>query len=64
MDDEDGFPHECQRCNASGEIGIYIGGRLIVTVKEKPGPVPDDARGWVSQTCPKCLGVGYVVGDE
>ena len=46
---------ECSRCNGSGEIGVHVSGR-----GEKPGPVPDDAKGYTSATCPNCRGMGYI----
>ena len=56
----DGFPQDCRRCNGSGEVSVSsTTGR-----NEKPGPVTDDARGVVAQTCPDCLGIGQIiVGD-
>ena len=47
----------CDRCNDSGEIGIgtsYHGG-------ERPGPVPEDARGWTPAIYPDCRAA---VADE
>ncbi len=50
----------CERCNGSGEIGVKTRG-----TREAPGPVPDDARGWVAMTCPDCRGKGvFLVDDE
>jgi DnaJ-class molecular chaperone len=49
----------CERCAGSGEIGR----RNRWGSKEAPGPVPDDARGWVAVTCPDCHGEG-VLGAE
>ena len=49
---------ECRKCNASGEISISATtGRYV-----SPGPVPDDARGVVSDCCFECRGIGYVEG--
>lgn len=47
----------CDRCNASGEIGIR-------GEKEEPGPVPDTARGWRAIECPDCRGRGVLLEDE
>jgi phage FluMu protein Com len=50
----------CTRCNGSGEIGKRTRGD-----REAPGPVPDDARGWVAITCPDCSGRGeFEIEDE
>ena len=49
----------CERCHGSGEIGIKIGG-----LREAPGPVPEDARGWVAVRCPDCRGKGELNIDE
>jgi DnaJ-class molecular chaperone len=50
----------CTRCNGSGEIGKRTRGE-----REAPGPVPDDARGWIVLTCPDCKGMGaYEIGLE
>jgi hypothetical protein len=53
----------CQRCNGSGEIGKRMRG-----TRETPGPVPDDARGWVALKCQDCNGRGETgatdEGDE
>ena len=57
-DDDDDFPQDCRRCNGSGEIAVSI-----YTLAERPGPVPDDARGVTAQTCPDCHGVGQVIGS-
>jgi DnaJ-class molecular chaperone len=53
------FPQTCRRCNGTGEIGKRTRGE-----REAPGPVPDDARGWYSATCPDCHGTGVIVGEE
>ncbi len=50
---------KCPRCNGSGEIGVKTRG-----TREAPGPVPDDARGWVAVTCPDCRGRGELNIDE
>jgi DnaJ-class molecular chaperone len=47
------FPETCKRCNGSGEIGRR-------GQREAPGPVPEDARGWNSETCPDCRGTGMI----
>jgi DnaJ-class molecular chaperone len=57
-------PVDCKRCNGSGEIGFKIGGRLLVMVKEAPGPVPEDAKGWCRETCPDCRGVGQIIIED
>ncbi len=49
----------CERCAGSGEIGRRQRGS-----KEAPGPVPDDARGWVALTCPDCHGEGVLGVDD
>jgi hypothetical protein len=49
----------CTRCNQSGEIGQRITGK-----REAPGPVPDDARGWISATCPDCHGMGMIEVED
>jgi DnaJ-class molecular chaperone len=51
---------KCDRCNGSGEIGVST--RLGV-MGEKPGPVPDDARGYFSRDCPDCGGEGYSIQE-
>lgn len=50
---------ECRRCNGSGEIGVSVNLR-----GEKPGPVPDDVRGYAAFTCPDCRGAGYIEIEE
>lgn len=50
---------KCERCNGSGEIGRRSRG-----MREAPGPVTDDARGWVALTCPDCNGAGEFIRDE
>ncbi len=50
------FPETCKRCDGSGEIGISSADIR----REKPGPVPDDARGWAAFTCPDCRGMGMI----
>jgi DnaJ-class molecular chaperone len=50
---------ECERCHGSGEIGVKMRGS-----RETPGPVPDDARGWVAMTCPDCRGKGEIRLDD
>jgi hypothetical protein len=49
----------CKRCNQSGEIGVKASG-----TREAPGPVPEDARGWISATCPDCHGMGMIEVDD
>jgi hypothetical protein len=49
----------CKRCNQSGEIGKRTRGE-----REAPGPVPDDARGWIAVTCPDCSGMGMIEVDD
>ena len=49
----------CARCNGSGEIGKRERGD-----REAPGPVPDDARGWFSATCPDCHGMGEIEVED
>jgi hypothetical protein len=49
-------PIQCSRCEGSGEIGI----RSSDCRAERPGPVPEDARGWTSATCPDCGGSGDI----
>jgi DnaJ-class molecular chaperone len=49
----------CKRCNQSGEIGQRITGK-----REAPGPVPEDARGWISATCPDCHGMGMIEVED
>lgn len=49
-------PVECRRCHGSGEVAISATtGRFVAA-----GPVPDDAKGVAVETCPVCLGIGYV----
>lgn len=50
----------CERCNGSGEIGV----RASDLRGERPGPVPDDARGWARFVCPACGGTGAIEVDE
>ena len=49
-------PTQCPRCAGSGEIGI----RSSDCRAERPGPVPEDARGWASAKCPDCGGAGDI----
>ncbi|MFA7308103.1 MAG: hypothetical protein WC026_15685 [Hyphomicrobium sp.] len=49
----------CKRCNQSGEIGRRVSGS-----REAPGPVPEDARGWIALTCPDCHGMGMIEVDD
>jgi DnaJ-class molecular chaperone len=49
---------DCPRCNGSGEIGRRMRG-----TKEAPGPVPEDARGWMALQCPDCHGSGVIAVD-
>lgn len=53
------IPITCKRCNGSGEIGKKSRGE-----REAPGPVPDDARGWYSATCPDCRGTGMIIIED
>ena len=47
----------CERCHGSGEIGVR---NRFTMSREAPGPVPEDARGWVALKCPDCRGSGTV----
>ena len=46
----------CCRCEGSGEIGV----KTSLHQGERPGPVPDDARGWFGVRCPDCNGSGII----
>ena len=50
---------KCERCNGSGEIGTKTRG-----AREAPGPVPEDARGWIAIVCPDCRGKGEIEQEE
>jgi DnaJ-class molecular chaperone len=53
---------ECSRCNGSGEVAL----NAFTLAYKCAGPVPDDARGVVSETCARCRGMGYIecAGDD
>ena len=51
---------ECERCNGSGIIGL----RARTGTYVAPGPVPEDARGFIEATCDVCRGSGVDVGGK
>lgn len=50
---------KCKRCEGSGELGVATRG-----AREKPGPVPDEVRGWRAVACSDCGGIGTVDSAE
>jgi hypothetical protein len=46
---------ECERCAGTGIIGLHSATFRYAA----PGPVPEDARGFVEATCDECRGAGY-----